>query len=329
MNPKERVIRAISFRHPDRPPLYYRTDPHRSDIVQAAYQAPTRFLDDDRTLDEWGCTWGNLIGTGTGYVVRHPLADWSDFDGYRMPDPGRPDRFGEIEAAVKACPDKFVAAALGLSGFSLMSELRGFENLLMDFYDHPGLLERLAEKVFGFETAAITEIGRRGADGVWFFDDWGTEQALFIEPALWRRFFKDRYAAHFRLIRDLGMRSFFHSCGYIRPIIPDLVEAGLDVLNLEQMRIFDAGGQSGYERISREFGEKICFTVNVDTQRTLDGAGPGEIEAEIERIFRAFNRPEGGFISFADAGKDHGIHPPANLLLAEELFAKRILEVTP
>lgn len=324
MNLKERVTRAITFQSPDKPPLYYRTDPRRSDIVQAAYNAPTRFIDRDRTIDEWGCAWGNIIGTGTGYVVRHPLAGWSDFDSYTMPDPRRSDRFGEIEAAVKAHPDKFVAAALGLSGFSLMSELRGFENLLMDFYDQPGLLERLADKVFDFETAAIEEIGRRGADGVWFFDDWGTEQALFIEPALWRRFFKDRYAAHFRLIHDLGMRSFFHSCGQVWPIIPEMIDAGLDVLNLEQMRLFDAGNQSGYERISREFGGKICFTVNVDTQRTLDSVRPDEIAAEIKRIFEAFNRPEGGFIIFADAGKDHSIHPPANLRLVEELFEKGV-----
>ena len=290
-----------------------------------AYRAPTHFIDGARTLDEWGCTWGNVIGTGTGYVVRHPLAEWSAFDSYRMPDPRRPDRFEEIEAAVKTYPDKFVVAAIGLSGFSLMSELRGFENLLMDFYDQPELLEQLADKVFDFEAAAIEEIGRRGADGVWFFDDWGTEQALFIEPALWRRFFKDRYAAHFRLIHDLGMRSFFHSCGHIWQIIPDLIETGVDVLNLEQMLLFDSGNQSGYERISREFGGKVCFTVNVDTQRTLDSGGPKEVEAEIRHIFQVFSRPEGGFILFADAGKDHCIHPPANLLLAEELFEKSIL----
>jgi uroporphyrinogen-III decarboxylase len=325
MNPNERVTRAITFQSPDRPPLYYRTDPPRSDIVQVAYNAPTQFVDNTQTLDEWGCTWGNAIGTGTGYVLRHPLAEWSAFDSYSMPDPRRPDRFEAIEAAVKTYPDKFVVAAIGLSGFSLMSELRGFENLLMDLYDHPDLLEGLADKVFDFEAAAIKEIGRRGADGIWFFDDWGTERALFIKPDLWRRFFKKRYSAHFRLIHELGMRSFFHSCGCVWQIIPELIDAGVDVLNLEQMLIFDSGNRSGYERIAQEFGGKVCFTVNVDTQRTLNSGGPKEIEAEIRHIFRAFNRPEGGFIVFADAGKDHYIHPQVNLLLVEELFEKALL----
>jgi len=325
MNQKERVTRAITFQYPDRPPLYYRTDPNRSDIVQVAYLAPTQFIDDSNTLDEWGCTWGNTIGTGTGYVLHHPLAEWSAFGSYTMPDPRRPDRFEGIEAAIKTFPDKFVVAAIGLSGFSLMSELRGFENLLMDIYDHPDLLEELADKVFDFEAAAIVEIGRRGADGIWFFDDWGTERALFIKPALWRRFFKDRYTAHFRLIHDLGMHTFFHSCGCVWQIIPEMIDAGVDVLNLEQMLIFNAENRSGYERIAQEFGGKVCFTVNVDTQRTLNGGGPKEIEAEIRHIFRIFNRPDGGFIVFADAGKDHNIHPPANLLLVEELFEKGLL----
>src|SRR3990172_6935064 len=103
--------------------------------------------------------------------MRHPLEDWPALDSYQYPDPLRPDRYTEIEKYVRAYPDKFVVAALGLSGFSLMSELRGFENLLVDFYQNPGLVERLADQVFDFEMAAIQEIGRRGADGVWFFDD--------------------------------------------------------------------------------------------------------------------------------------------------------------
>jgi uroporphyrinogen-III decarboxylase len=326
MNQKELVTRAITFQHPPRPPLYFRTDPERSDIVQAAFGAPTRFVDASQTLDEWGCVWGNAIGTGTGYVISHPLEDWSILDSYKFPDPCRPDRYTEIEKFVRAYPDKFVVAAIGLSGFSLMSELRGFENLLVDFYENPGSVERLADQVFDFEMAAIREIGRRGADGVWFFDDWGTERALFIRPAQWRQFFKGRYAAQFRLIHDLGMRACFHSCGCVWQVIPEFIEIGVDVLNLEQMLIFGDESRSGYERIAQEYGDKVCFTVNVDTQRTLDSENPGDVEAEIHHIFQTFNRPEGGFILFADAGKDHNFHPGENLRLAEECFQKGLQE---
>jgi uroporphyrinogen decarboxylase len=319
MNAKELVIRAITFQSPPRPPLFFRTDPLRSDIVQAAYSAPTNFVDAGKTRDEWGCTWGNVIGTGTGYILKHPLEDWTALETYVFPDPRKASRFVEIEKAVKEYPDKFVVAALGLSGFSLMTGLRGFENTLADLYLNPDMLARLAERVFDFETAAIEEIGRRGAHGVWFFDDWGMEQSLFIRPDLWRSFFKPRYAAQFRRIHELGMRAFFHSCGCVWQIIPDLIEIGVDVLNLEQMGVFSDEARTGYERIVQEFGGRVSFTVNVDSQRTLTSGTPQQIEQEVRHIFQTFGNLGGGFIVFADAGKDHYIHPSENLRLIEDL----------
>lgn len=325
MNAKDLVIRAITFQSPSRPPLFFRTDPLHSDIVQAAYSAPTNFVDDGKTRDEWGCTWGNAIGTGTGYILKHPLEEWPALETYIFPDPRKASRFCEIEKAVKEYPNKFVVAALGLSGFSLMTGLRGFENTLADLYINPDMLARLADQVFGFETAAIEEIGRRGADGVWFFDDWGMEQSLFIRPDLWRSFFKPHYTAQFRHIHELGMRVFFHSCGCVWQIIPDLIEIGVDVLNLEQMVLFSDETRTGYERIAHEFGGRICFTVNVDTQRTLVSGTPTQIEDEIDHIFRTFDHPEGGFIVFADAGKDHNIHSTENLQLIEKILISRTL----
>jgi hypothetical protein len=62
--------------------------------------------------------------------------------------------------------------------------------------------------------------------------------------------------------------------------------------------------------------------VNVDTQRTLDNGGYKEIETEVHHLYRSFWRPEGGFIRFADAGKDHNIHTPENLRIAEQLFMR-------
>ena len=324
VNKKELVNRAITFQSPSRPPLYFRTDPERSDIVQAPYYAPTNFVDAGKTRDELGCIWNNLIGTGTGYVMKHPLEDWASLETYALPDPRLPSRFIEIEKAVQKYPEKFVVAAIGLSGFSLMTALRGFENILADLYLNPVPLSRLAAMVFAYEIAVIEQIARRGADGVFFFDDWGTEQNLFINPKLWRQVFKPYYAAQFLRIHELGMRVFFHSCGCVWKIIPDLIDIGVDVLNLEQMQVFGSSDQTGYERLMEEFGGKVCFTVNVDSQRTLINGTAQQIEQEIQHIFRTFDLPEGGFIVFADAGKDHNIVPFDNLRLVEDLMQREI-----
>jgi len=326
MDIKELVNRAITFQSPSRPPIFYRTDPERSDIVQAPYYAPTNFVDAENTRDELGCIWNNVIGTGTGYIIKHPLEDWASLETYTLPDPRLPSRFAEVEKAVAKYPDKFVVASIGLSGFGLMTALRGFEDILSDLYLNPELLTRLADLVFEYEMAVIEEIARRGADGVWFFDDWGTEHNLFIKPELWQQFFKPYYAAQFQRIHKLNMRAFFHSCGCVWKIIPELIDIGADVLNLEQMLVFGSGHQTGYERLRQEFGGKVCFTVNVDTQRTLISGTPEEIEGEIQHIFHTFDLPQGGFIVFADAGKDHNIVPPENLHLVEELFQREILK---
>ena len=323
---KQIVKQAITYSSPPRPALFFRTDPERSDIVQVPYYSPTNFVDAQKTRDEWGCLWGNAIGTGTGYILKHPLADWGNFDSFSFPDPRQAERFAAIQDAVQRYPHKFVVASLGLTGFGILAALRGFENALTDLYLNPDLLARLADRVFEFETGAIEEIGRLGADGIWFFDDWGMEQSLFIRPDLWRSFYKPRYAAQFRRIHELGMRTFFHSCGYVWPIIPDLIEIGVDVLNLEQMGLFSDETHTGYERIVQVFGGQVCFTVNVDSQRTLTSGTPAQIEQEVRHIFQTFGNLGGGFIIFADAGKDHYIHPSENLSLIEEMCVHLTLQ---
>jgi hypothetical protein len=325
LTPRELVIRAIAYGSPPRPPLFFRTNPEKSDVVQTAYHSPTNFVDAEKTRDEWGCRWGNAIGSGTGYILEHPLSDWDNFDAYIFPDPRLACRFVAIEDAVKRYSHKIVVASLGLTGFGILAALRGFENVLADLYLHPQLLGQLVDRVFNFEIEAIEEIGRRGADGVWFFDDWGMEHSLIIRPDLWRSFFKPRYAAQFRRIHELGMYVFFHSCGYVWPIISDLIEIGVDVLNLEQMGLFSDEKRTGYERIVQEFGRRVCFTVNVDSQRTLTSGTPQQIKQEIQHIFQTFGNLGGGFIVFADAGKDHYIHPPENLHLIEELCVSMTL----
>ncbi|MCC6958098.1 MAG: hypothetical protein IT316_14955 [Anaerolineales bacterium] len=317
--PRQIVNQTITRRSPPRPTLFFRTNPERSDIVQVPFISPTNFVNVERTLDEWGCLWGNTIGTGTGYILKHPLDQWDDFECYTFPNPRSPSRFEAIEDAVQRYPHKFVVASLGLTGFSVLTALRGFENVLTDLYLNNDKLYRLAKLVFEFETEAIEEISRCRADGVWFFDDWGMEHSLFIRPDLWRSFFKPLYRAQFDRVHELGMRTFFHSCGYVWPIIPDLIEIGVDVLNLEQMDLFSDGSHTGYERIAHEFGQQVSFTINVDSQRTLTSGTPAQIEQEVRHIFRTFSKLNGGFIVFADAGKDHNIHPPENLKLIEDM----------
>ncbi|MCC6444998.1 MAG: hypothetical protein IT210_16270 [Armatimonadetes bacterium] len=310
---KERVKRAIHFDYPDRLPLLFRSDPERSDIIGVGYGR----LDGWRPLreneDEWGCVWDNLIGTGIGQVVEHPLADWKRLESYRFPSACDETRFRGIAAVVSQYPDRYIAASLGISGFTIMMFLRGFENLLADLCESPERVDFLADAIFAFEAEIIEAYAGRGIDGVWLYDDWGTETALMIRPDMWRRVFKPRYREQFRLIHERGMDVIFHSCGQVWDIIPDLIEIGADMLNLEQPLVFGSADEDGASRLDREFGGKVAFCTNPDSQKMLPCARPEEIRAEAARLVRILSRPEGGFIPLADCGKDHHTLPPENV----------------
>jgi hypothetical protein len=307
MTPREVVKRAIHFGSPPRVPLIYRSDPERSDMAHTGYAPARGWQAPSPTVDEWGCEWANIIGTGCGQIVRHPLATPDDLATYPFPDALAPGRLDHLPGFVQSCEGKYLSASVGLSGFNHTMALRGFEELLTDLYVDRAFFEELADRVFAFENAIIDGFAAHGLDGVWFFDDWGTETGVFVRPEQWREVFKPRYADQFARVRRHGMDVLLHSCGHVWDIIPDLIEIGVSVLNLEQPLVFSKDGVNGIDRLAEAFGGKVCFCTNVDSQRTLISGTLAEIEAEAEHVVRALGRPEGGLIVLADCGKDHHI----------------------
>jgi uroporphyrinogen decarboxylase len=322
MNSYQRVMNAISFTQPDCLPLVFRCDRERSDIVGVGFSTPTGWAPVEASADEWGRVWANVIGTGIGQMTKHPLGNAPDLRDYRFPDPHAPGRFDGVRDIVRSYDSKYVTGNMGLSGFNLMMSLRGFENILMDIAMPSDFLTELMDKVWDYEAGIIDEYAKCGVHGIWLFDDWGTEDALFIRPSAWREFFKPRYREQFGMIHDLGMQVFFHSCGYVWDIIPDLIEAGVDVLNLEQPDIFAAGDMSGIDRMASCFGGKATFCTNPDGQRLLANGTPEEIEDEVKHIISAFSSFGGGLIPLADCGKDHHILPPDNIAAMEAAFIR-------
>lgn len=322
MNSYERVISAISFTEPDHIPLLFRTDPDRSDMVNIEFSTPTDWTPSEPDADEWGCVWANIIGTGVGQMIRHPLENDADLSRYQFPHPHVPGRFDGVAEAVRSFDGKYVTGSLGISGFTLLMGLRSFENILMDIAMPTEFLEDLMDRVWDYQAGIIEEYAKCGVHGIWFFDDWGTEDALFIRPSAWRELFKPRYAKQFGMIHDLGMQVLFHSCGCVWDIIPDMIEAGVDVLNLEQPDVFAADGTSGIDRLASCFGGKVTFCTNPDSQRMLANGTPSEIEEEVKHIISAFSGFGGGLIPLADCGKDHNILPPENIAAMEEAFTR-------
>jgi hypothetical protein len=151
----------------------------------------------------------------------------------------------------------------------------------------------LADRIMAFDLAIIQNISQRfpgQIHGLTFSDDWGTQENLIISPKLWREFFKPRYKQIFDAIHQAGWHVWMHSCGRINPIIGDLIEIGLDAINLQQPRAL------GIEEIGQKFSGKICFVSLCDIQHTLPFKNETEIAEEAQLLLECWATPEGGFI---------------------------------
>ncbi|MGQ9683915.1 MAG: uroporphyrinogen decarboxylase family protein [Anaerolineae bacterium] len=323
LSPCQRVRRALHFGAPDRLPLCFRNDPALSDVISVWYSHPADWLPAAAGVDEWGIGWQNVIGTGCGQIVFEPLSATADVSRYRFPEPHACGRYDGVEAALAAYPDRYIAGCFDMSGFSRMMSLRGFENLLCDMHVDRAFVNELAEGVFAFEAGVIREYARRGVHGVWLFDDLATQRGPFISPALFRQVLMPRFEAQAALVHALGMDYLLHSCGNVWDLIPDLIKAGFDLLNLEQPLVFSTEHENGIDRLARCYGGRVCFCTNVDSQRTLVFGTVHDVVDEAEHIVRALSRPEGGLIPLADCGAGHlVVAPPENIVAMKATFLR-------
>ena len=244
-------------------------------------------------MTEWGYEWEKLDAT-IGQPRRHPLSDWDRIESYVPPDPYAPGRFDHVSGAIAGHEDKFIKFGLGITGFNQATFLRGFEEFLADLYLEPDRAERVLDIVFGFENAVIEQAVGFPVDAVAFGDDWGTQRDLIISPELWRKVFRSRYADQFARVHSAGKKVWFHTCGDVYAIIGDLIEVGVDVLELLQPDLF------GVERLSVDFGGKVCFCCSVDHQRWAISGTREEIFAYARLLRDKLGRFNGGFIAYIE-----------------------------
>jgi uroporphyrinogen decarboxylase len=129
-------------------------------------------------------------------------------------------------------------------------------------------------------------------DWLWSGDDVGAQAAMIMSPAQWRAEIRPHLAEIFAVGKSKGLWNAYHCCGAIRPIIPDLIEIGLDVLNPIQC---NCPGMDPLE-LKREFGKKLSFMGGVDTQNLLPHGTPREVYAATRRLVEGMTTDGGGYI---------------------------------
>ena len=296
---RDEVIKAINFNGPSRVPIYFlHRDQDRSDIVTLEVQ--NHFMGSGENISEWGFTWERLDET-MGQPKDYVLANWDNLPNLKIPDPADPQRFLDVIEFNRKYPDRFRMASLGLSGFTTMWCLRGFDKLMLDIAVDLERVDILADLIFGFENQLIAELSRFDFDAVAFYDDWGTQTGMLISPGKWREVFRQRYEHQFKLVHELGMYVYFHCCGQYLPIIQDLIEVGVDVLNISQPNLYDI------PEIGRLFGGKVCFICPVSYQTTSISGTREEIFEDVRLLVENLGDFNGGLIGYVEEYQSIGL----------------------
>ena len=271
--------------------------------------------------DEWGIGWRSPKQGGLYYdMYTWPLAGFETIDEiekhYKWPDPTDPNRFAGLrDKALKTIAEgKAVVIGSISAGVSEMHAwTRGFEHYFTDFYLYPELAEYIMDTVVDLKMAfwerALQEVGDL-VDVVVEADDLAGQDRLFFSREQYRQFIKPRHTRLFSFIKArTNAKLFYHSDGALMPILWDLIESGIDILNPVQV---SATGMDTKE-LKRLFGKDITFYGGgVDTQEVLPHGTPQQVRDEVKRRIDDL-APGGGFV-FNTVHNIQADVPPENIL---------------
>ena len=139
-----------------------------------------------------------------------------------------------------------------------------------------------------------------GVEIFWFGDDFASQTGMLLSPEHWRRYLKPVYARVFALAKSRGLKVWFHSCGTFRPVLPDLIDIGMDVWETVQAHL---PGNDPAE-LKREYGRHITFYGGINSQLTLPYGTAEQVRAEVRQRVRVLGKG-GGYI----CSSDHTILP--------------------
>jgi uroporphyrinogen decarboxylase len=262
--------------------------------------ANSYYMDDKAYTDEWGVGWAVQpydTPFGGGHyteIVHHPLADADAISSYSPPDPNRPELYRDAGQMIQDFKDEYWI--VGVTVTTILETawaLRGLEQILRDMLQDPDLADQLLDIPYRYHLEAAKHLTRMGVDMIWTGDDVGAQNRMLISPKMWRRYLKPRMAGFIAELKAINpaLKVAYHTDGNVEPIIPELIEIGIDVLNPVQPASMDPA------RIKEQYGNRLCFWGTMDEQYTLPFGTPAEVEAEVLRRLRTVGKGGGLILS--------------------------------
>lgn len=246
-------------------------------------------------LDDFGCLWETAEDGITGTVVRHPLDTWEKFADYKAPDPEKVMGIGNIDWAAEAADiqamqnaGKLVSRGLRHGHtFLQLCDIRGYQNLLCDMVDEEPELPKLIELVENFNMHIIQKYADLKADVIEYAEDLGMQVGPMLAPDQFRTYIKPSYQRLMQPARKNGILVHMHSDGDIRLLADDLIDGGVDILNLQDT-------VNGIDWIAERFSGKVCIDLDIDRQFITVRGTPADIDGLIREEVSKIGRKEGG-----------------------------------
>jgi len=198
--------------------------------------------------------------------------------------------------ALRQSTDRALLIGAGCNLFEWGTFLRRMDNFLMDLYTDQANVERLLAALMERHLAGLAKVCDAVGDIcdiIRFGDDLGMDSGPFMPPELYRKLFKPHHTRLCEYVHaNTTMKTFLHSCGSIYQLLPDLIEAGFDVINPVQTNCRDMEPQ----KLKDEFGADITFWGGgCDTRHVLNRAAPAEVKAHVLERLEIFS-PGGGYV---------------------------------
>jgi len=253
------------------------------------------------------------------FTGKPPLADAetpADIAKFKWPDPHDPARYAGLEERVKKAyeeTDNGIIVNAIASIFEFSWYLRGFMPFYMDLAANPAMTEALLTAMREFQIAMFGEILDRVGPYVSLVltgSDLGTQRAPGMSPETYKKLVWPHYKQLWDMIKSkTNAKIFYHSCGSIYPLIPHLIEGGVDALHPIQVKAANMGDR---KRLKREFGKDITFWGGFDQQEMLPFRSVEEVQNEAKRLLDDF-MPGGGFVFVSGHNIQYGV-PPENVM---------------
>jgi uroporphyrinogen decarboxylase len=280
---------------------------------------PERKLSEDTLLDEWGVTWAKH--GGSHYINSDgPFCDLADptlqdLEKAEWPDPADPGRYQGLRHRAKKLHEETDYAVILNFGVGLVHQcqyIRGFGTWLEDLLLRPVFAEALIDRVVDIWIEIANRALEEASDYidlVMYGDDIATQNATLFRPSLYRQMIKPGHKAMADAIKRYSKPIVYHSCGAVYPLIPDLIEVGIDALNPVQV----SAANMETARLKREFGRELSFWGGVDTHKVLPTGTPAEVREEVKRRIDDLHN-HGGYVLSAV----HNLQPevPAENIVA-------------